>query len=147
MRRLVTVSSPSSEQRSFARSLVRPPSPHWGGAVVIFSRCMSPLFGYLNRSNLASTRLCNDLLHVTAVIHHLKAAYLASVSAAEGTKMQEYMAMRGPLTLAAYQPAAYLRAVGGWKQRKRLAQLRTGLHYNALPSAGLFLSSVFSSKL
>ena len=69
---------------------------------------------------------------VTAVVHHLKAAYLASVSAAEGTKMREYMAMRGPLTPAAYQPAAYLRAVGGWKQRKRLAQLRTGSHWLAV---------------
>lgn len=27
-----------------------------------------------------------------------------------------------------YSPAVYLQAVGGWRQRKRLAQLRTRLH-------------------
>ena len=31
-----------------------------------------------------------------------------------------------------YTPAVYLQAVGGWRQRKHLAQLRTGSHWLAV---------------
>lgn len=96
--------------------------PSWAGQVARF---------------IASTGIPCDLsaprpVDVKALVHHMEEAYLASVAASTATKMREYLALQPPITLETYQPAAYLGAVGGWKQRKRLAQLRTGSHWLAV---------------
>ena len=46
--------------------------------------------------------------------------------------MQQYLNLRSEVDSASYTPAAYLHAVGGWRQRKHLAQLRTGSHWLAV---------------
>ena len=48
-----------------------------------------------------------------------------SLHACSGVKMQQYLHLRSEVDSARYTPAAYLQAVGGWRQRKHLAQLRT----------------------
>ena len=42
--------------------------------------------------------------------------------------------MRQDVNPDTYSMAPYLRAVGGWRQRKRLAQLRTGSHWLGVES-------------
>lgn len=44
----------------------------------------------------------------------------------------QYMLMRSEVDTQSYTVAAYLQAVGGWRQRKQLAQLRTGSLWLAL---------------
>ena len=46
--------------------------------------------------------------------------------------MQQYLHLRSEVDSASYTPAAYLQAVGGWRQSKHLAQLRTGSHWLAV---------------
>ena len=69
---------------------------------------------------------------VSAVVEKLECNYLESVNACSGVKMQQYLHLRSEVDTASYSPAAYLQAVGGWKQRKHLAQLRTGSHWLAV---------------
>jgi len=54
----------------------------------------------------------------------LKSAYLSSVTNSELTKVQHYLRMRDGVAPETYCMAPYLKAVGGWRQRKALAQLR-----------------------
>ena len=56
----------------------------------------------------------------------LQSSYLATVADSESSKVQQYLRMREAITPDTYDMAPYLRAVGGWRQRKRLAQLRAG---------------------
>ena len=69
---------------------------------------------------------------VSAVVEKLKSNYLASVNACSGVKMQQYLGLRSNVDTASYSPAAYLQVVVRWKQRKHLAQLRTGSHWLAV---------------
>ena len=72
-------------------------------------------------------------MNVSAVVEKLKSSYLESVNACSGVKMQQYLHLRSEVDSASYTPAAYLQAVGGWRQRKHyLAQLRTGSHWLAV---------------
>ncbi len=64
----------------------------------------------------------------------LQTAYLSSVADSESSKVQQYLRMRDAVVPETYCLASYLRAVGGWRQRKRLAQLRTGSHWLAVES-------------
>ncbi len=64
----------------------------------------------------------------------LQSSYLASVADSSSTKVQQYLRMREAVTPDTYGMAPYLRAVGGWRQRKRLAQLRTGSHWLGVES-------------
>jgi len=72
---------------------------------------------------LTSNRLCNNSL-----------SYLSSVTNSELTKVQQYLRMRGGVAPETYCMAPYLKAVGGWRQRKALAQLRAGSHWLAVES-------------
>ena len=65
---------------------------------------------------------------------HPQSSYLASVADSSSTKVQQYLRMREDVTPDTYSMAPYLRAVGGWRQRKRLAQLRTGSHWLGVES-------------
>ena len=66
-------------------------------------------------------------VNVSAVAEKLRRRYLESVNASSiGVKMQQYLHLRSEVDSASYTPAAYLQAVGGWRQRKHLAQLGTG---------------------
>lgn len=64
----------------------------------------------------------------------LHSVYLSSVTDSESSKVQQYLRMRHEVVPETYRMAAYLQAVGGWRQRKRLAQLRTGSHWLAVES-------------
>ena len=64
----------------------------------------------------------------------LQSAYLSSVTDSESSKVQQYLRMRDAVVPETYCMAPYLQAVGGWRQRKRLAQLRTGSHWLAVES-------------
>ena len=94
----------------------------WAGQVVSF---------------LASLGLPHDpnaprVVDVKAVVEQLQCSYLASVTGSQSSKVQQYLRMRSAVDTASYTPAAYLQAVGGWKQRQRMAQLRTGSHWLAV---------------
>ena len=69
---------------------------------------------------------------VAAVVEQLQCEYLQSVRDSTATKMQQYLRMGVALDRDTYSRAAYLQAVGGWRQRKHLAQLRTGSHWLAV---------------
>ena len=69
---------------------------------------------------------------VGAVVKQLQSEYLQSVRESTATKMQQYLRMGATLDRVDYTPAVYLQAVGGWRQRKHLAQLRTGSHWLAV---------------
>ena len=62
----------------------------------------------------------------------LQSAYLSSVTDSESSKVQQYLRMRDAVVPETYCMAPYLKAVGGWRQRKRLTQLRTGSHWLAV---------------
>ena len=62
----------------------------------------------------------------------LQSSYLESVNACSGVKMQQYLHLRFEVDLASHTLAAYLQAIGGWRQHKHLAQLRTGSHLLAV---------------
>ena len=55
--------------------------------------------------------------------------------------MQQYLDLRSAIDSASNTPAAYLQAVGGWRQRKHLAQLRTGSHWLAVETTGRYGSA------
>ena len=67
-------------------------------------------------------------VNVSTVVEKLQSSYLESVNACSGVKMQQNLHLRSEVDSASYTPAAYLQAVGGWRQRTHLAQLRTGSH-------------------
>jgi hypothetical protein len=69
---------------------------------------------------------------VSAVVKQLQCDYLVSVNACTAVKVQQYLLLRSKVDTESYTPASYLQAVGGWKQRKHLAQLRTGSHWLAV---------------
>ena len=66
---------------------------------------------------------------VNAVVEMVQSSYLESVYACSGVKMQQYLHLRSEVDSASYTPTAYPQAVGGWHQRKHLAQLPTGSHW------------------
>jgi hypothetical protein len=83
---------------------------------------------------LAAMGLPCDLAEPQAVdvkgaVAQLQSTFLASVNDSSLNKVQQYLRMTGELTAAEYGMAPYLTAVGGWKQRKHLAQLRLGSHW------------------
>ena len=73
-------------------------------------------------------------VNVSAVLIQLQSSYLDSVKDSSSSKVQQYLLMRPEVDAKSYTPATYLQAVGGWRQRKRLAQLRTGSHWLAVES-------------
>jgi hypothetical protein len=80
---------------------------------------------------LAALGLPQDLsnphaVNVKHILAKLQSAYLESVSDSSSSMVQQYLRMRDDLTPEGYSMAPYLQAVGGWKQRKHLAQLRVG---------------------
>ena len=86
---------------------------------------------------IAALGLPCDLQHPQSVdvqqaVAQLQATYLASVNDSPLTKVQQYLRMTGELEPASYALAPYLATVGGWKQRKHMAQLRTGSHWLAV---------------
>jgi len=64
---------------------------------------------------------------VKRAVEQLQSTYLGSVADSSSCKVQQYLRMRSDLHPEDYSMAPYLSAVGGWKQRKHLAQLRLGL--------------------
>ena len=96
--------------------------PTWAGQVA----------GFITSMGMPCDLSAPQRVDVKALVRQMEETYLASVTASTATKMREYLALQPSLTLESYKPAAYLRAVGGWKQRKRLAQLRTGSHWLAV---------------
>ena len=74
------------------------------------------------------------VVDVNKGVSSLQSAYLSSVNDSESSKVQQYLRMRDAVLPETYCMAPYLRAVGGWRQRKRLAQLRTGSHWLAVES-------------
>ena len=57
----------------------------------------------------------------------MQCRYIAEVMGSSLPKVQQYLQLRPLATeTASYTPAAYLQAVGGWRQRQAVAQLRTG---------------------
>ena len=82
-------------------------------------------------SFLASLGLPNDLnppriVDVKAVVEQLQCSYPASLNGSQSSKKQQYLRTRSAVDTASYTPDAYLLAVGGGKQRQRMAQLRNG---------------------
>ena len=71
-------------------------------------------------------------VNVSAVAEKLQSSYLELVNACSGIKMQQYLHLRFEVDSASNTLAAYLQAIGGWRQRKHLAQLRTGPHWLAM---------------
>jgi hypothetical protein len=62
----------------------------------------------------------------------LQSRYLSSITDSESSKVQQYLRMRDGVVPETYCMAPYLKAVGGWRQRKALSQLRTGSHWLAV---------------
>ena len=100
---------------------------------------------------MASTRLCKtsiiiiDMPHdlsapqtvnIEVAVEQLQCRYIAEVTGRTGkpvgSKLQEYLQLTSGLDTASYTPAAYLQAVGGWRQRQALARLRTGSSWMAV---------------
>ena len=69
----------------------------------------------------------------------LQSSSIAKVTGRDGTpvgsKVQQYLQLRSVVETASYTPAAYLQAVGGWRQRQAVAQLRTGSSWLAVETA------------
>ena len=63
----------------------------------------------------------------------MQCRYIADVRGSSLPKVQQYLQLR-PLAAeaASYTPAAYLQAVGGWRQRQAVTQLRTGKSWLAV---------------
>ena len=71
-------------------------------------------------------------VNVSAVVEKLQSSYPESLNACSGVKMQQYLHLSSEVNSASYTTAACLQAVGGWRQRKHLAQLRSGSHLLAV---------------
>ena len=94
----------------------------WAGQVVSF----------LATLGMPCDLITPQSVNVSAVVEKLQSSYLESVNACSGVKMQQYLHLKSEVDSASYTPAAYLQAVGGWRQRKHLAQLRAGSHWLAV---------------
>jgi hypothetical protein len=99
-------------------SLIKP----WAGQVASF---------------LASLNLPHDLnapqsVDILVAVEKLQCRYVTSVTASNSYKVQQYLQLRSGVDTASYTPAAYLQAVGGWRQRQAVAQLRTGSSWLAV---------------
>ena len=91
---------------------------------------------------LASLNLPHDLdapqtVNMKAAEEQLQCRYIAQVTDSDKIKVQQYLQMRSGLETASYTPAAYLQAVGGWRQRQAVAQLRTGSSWLAVETGRL----------
>jgi hypothetical protein len=91
---------------------------------------------------LASLNLPHDLnapqtVNIKAAEVQLQCRYIAEVTGCDKVKVQQYLQMRSVLETASYTPAAYLQAVGGWRQRQAVAQLRTGSSWLAVETGRL----------
>ena len=116
-------------KQAFLQSAVFGPLTHsnsahksWAGQVVSF----------LTTLGIPCDLSTPQSVNVSAVVEKLQSSYLESVNACNGVKMQQYLHLRSEVDPASYTPAAYLQAVVGWRQRKYLAQLRTGSHWLAV---------------
>ena len=109
-----TVLGPLTDSRSTHKS--------WAGQVASFFVAL----------NLPCDLMAPQTVNVAAVLKQLKCNYLNSVKDSSASKVQQYLLMRPEVDTKSYTSAAYLQAVGGWRQRKRLAQLRTGSHWLAV---------------
>jgi hypothetical protein len=83
---------------------------------------------------LAAMGLPHDLaapqtVDVKGAVAQIQSSFLDSVNNSSVSKVQQYVRMTGELTAEEYGKAPYLSAVGGWKQRKHLAQFRLGSHW------------------
>ena len=76
-------------------------------------------------------------VNVLAAVEQLQSRYLALVTRSAGSEMQQYLHLRSVVETASYTPAAYLQAVGGWRQRQAVAQLRTGSSWLAAETGRL----------
>lgn len=93
-------------------------------------------------SLLASLNLPHDLsapqiVNIAAAESQLQSRYITGVTNSDMTKVQQYLQMRSVVEAASYTPAAYLQAVGGWRQRQAVAQLRTGSSWLAVETGRL----------
>ena len=127
--RLVEMDDERLVKQAFLQSavlgpLTRPNSAHksWAGQFESFLAALGMPCDLINPRSV----------NVSAVVEKLQSSYLESVNACSGVKMQQYLRLRAEVDSASYIPAAYLQAVGGWRQRKHLAQLRTGSHWLAV---------------
>jgi hypothetical protein len=59
----------------------------------------------------------------------LQRRHFESVNGSDARKVREWLQIRGPVALGAYEPAVYLQAVASRTGRVRLAQFRTGSHW------------------
>ncbi len=66
------------------------------------------------------------------VLYRCKQLYILHFSLLTSSVVAKTHQMRRPLDPESYQSAEYLRAVGGWRQRKSMAQFRTGSHWFAV---------------
>ena len=89
-------------------------------------------------SFLAMLDLPHDLnapqaVDIKGAVEQMECRYIAEVMGSSLPKVQQYLQLR-PLAAetASYTPAAYLQAVGGWRQRQAVAQLRTGSSWLAV---------------
>ena len=108
--------------RTKPRSIVKP----WAGRV---------------SSLLSSLSLPHDLsdpqtVDIDAVVKQLQRRYVDEIIISEKSKIQQYLKIRPVVELGSYAPAAYLQAVGGWKQRQAVAQLCTGSSWLAVDVVG-----------
>ena len=90
-----------------------------------------------------------QLVNVGAIVEMLQSCYLELVNDCIGIKMQQDLHLlrsADEVESASYTPAAYLQAVGGWRQRKHLAQLRTGSHWSAVETGRCGNSRVEQAK-
>ena len=83
-----------------------------------------PLHLLCSRHVMLHEDLCSQTLELSAAL----------VTDSESSKVQQYLRMRDAVVPETYCMAPYLQAVGGWRQRKRLAQLRTGSHWLTVES-------------
>ena len=71
-------------------------------------------------------------MDILVAVEKLQCRYVTLVRASNSSKVQQYLQLRSGVDTASYTPAAYLQAVGGWRQRQAVAQLRTGSSWLAV---------------
>ena len=127
--RLVEMDDERLVKQVFLQSAVLGPLTHsnsahksWAGQVVSF----------LATLGMPCRFIAPQSVNASAVVEKLQSSYLESVNACSGVKMQQYLHLRSEVDSASYTLAAYLQAVGRWRQRKHLAKLRTGSHWLAV---------------
>ena len=88
-------------------------------------------------SLLSSLSIPHDLsapqtVDIAAIVRLLQSRYIDEVISSEKSKGQQFLKIRPVVDFVSYAPATYLQAVGGWKQRQAVAQLRTGSSWLAV---------------